>query len=1849
MPDLKLSLIITTDGKAAVTGIRQIRQEAEGVGTSAHAGATQAGAAFDGLWSKVGALGRNLSALLGIGFGAAMVKEAVMSGDAYNTLQARIQDATRAKGNYAATSQAVLEISQRTGAQLSTSVSLYQSLARSAGELGAKQADVLKLQETVQKLGVIGGAATANMNAGLLQFGQMLAGGVAHAEEMNSLLENIPAVAEAIAKGMGMTTGQLRAAVLEGKVLSQDVMRAILSQSGDVEARFKSMPASIERATTELDNAWSLFMGNLTKSSGLAQGLADIIHGTAQTLTEWGKELDPTKVKIQEIGTEISRLQGQINESSGQGLLFKWLHGSTDEMEKRIASLSQDLADLQGLTSHLGADPGMVQSWIDADQTLDEMIQTEKEMNAWFDAINGTAVNSATAAKSAWNEAALSMALDLEKVGQKIRSELEFGSKQTGASFYLEKELTLRTQIIELIAKGKVEEASALSASSVAYLSRAQAIGVDIDRLRGKEAAEEAAKKATSEHNKAMREAERDAKAEAREMESLSRSLRSIYEEIDPAVRETNALGDAQEILNQAMAAGILTQEEVTDTMKRLTYARSQEKKALDDEMEGYGRAQESADNLIASMEQEIALYGLKGRELAITTALARTDVGVTAEQAEKIRELAGRLYDMEEASRVAAEASQPFKEAWNGALQSVDGAFERLFESGFRNFKEFAASLKQSFLKLIADLVYAAAKQQIVIALGMGSAGAAGTANAATGTQGLVGDAMNAISLVNAGNTLSASGGMYTGISNAVASIASGAVVSGFTTGIGIALENIGAAGYFGAMSATMSAAGSAAASGAIGTATGMAIPYVGWVIAAVAALAAIFGGQGDTTPDLTLRQGAYRMNPDLGTQFEDTGSDRNNLAGYIQDAFGGFFFGTQHADLDAQTKQKIAEAMKAYGASFDLIATLLSDNMVDAASQAVADLEKIKVEHPSKWDDAMAEFFKARMDAVFQAVGGELQGLYDTFVADVDFANAGQVLQLATSIAAVTNATGPLKETLTALIDPTRTNAAAIAELAQKDEIYAATLVRLGVEIAGVNEILDALGAQMLPLNEIGAAAADALIQLAGGMENLTNASRYFYEHFYTEEERRARIIEQGQAAAAAFSDQYKDLIAASGAAADGVIDTGAELRAFVESLDLTTEAGRAAYLAAMALAPSIVAITDAMNAAGAAADNATQSMMQSGGPGSGFGFQQPGSSPPPPGTSGGGLQSGSGFGFQQPGDTTPQAPIGGETPGSSVPDIGTWQPWHDAGSASGGGGSGGGSLPDFSAQLADFMAGIQAGLDKLQLSDFDYSLKALGLEFDALRAKAEALGASAEDMALIDELEGLRESELRAAEAARLAADAARAAAGDLERVGALGSAMNDVQDQLAKLQLSDTDYALRELSINMAALRAQIIALGGSAEDLALVDQLEALRLAQIEAAAAAEAARQAEEAQAEAERQAREQAEAAYEALATAEKQAQQELDALADAMEEFNRAVQSVRDDIAGSVLSILRDQPGWSEADYQRQRITQLRQRIDQASGLEQIALIGELQEAILARYQAERAELEATATQQTDLYSAMEQAHQAELQHYQDVTVALRDLAKYVDSLKLDDRLSTLTPFQKLEEAQRQFYATLGLAQGGDAQAIRDLSGAASAYLQDARAYFASGEQYTAIFDAVTQALEALTGQNVAAPMGEDEWRDFMASLQSTQTDAVVDLSGIQDQALTELQALDELLTILTGEQALAAQEQQAAILETLQESRDAFASFAGEMPEDLAQAADDIGAATDNAAERITSAITSAIQSMDQHLADTNAQVSANTQAIAGLQAQLAALAAQNAALAAQNAQLQAQLDSNTANLA
>jgi len=211
--------------------------------------------------------------------------QAIRAADQYRVLQGRIAQATRDTGDFMSVSRELFEVSQRTGTALETNVALFQRMAIGAREFGAANADILKVTEAVQKLGIIGGASQSAIAAGTLQLAQGMAAGVLRAEEFNSVIENLPEVAQAIAKGMGMTVGEIRKAVLEGEVLSRDVFVSLLDQAGQVEERFSAVPTSLAQATQKLSDSFA-------KASGESQGLVETIGLITDGIDVLGQHMD---------------------------------------------------------------------------------------------------------------------------------------------------------------------------------------------------------------------------------------------------------------------------------------------------------------------------------------------------------------------------------------------------------------------------------------------------------------------------------------------------------------------------------------------------------------------------------------------------------------------------------------------------------------------------------------------------------------------------------------------------------------------------------------------------------------------------------------------------------------------------------------------------------------------------------------------------------------------------------------------------------------------------------------------------------------------------------------------------------------------------------------------------------------------------------------------------------------------------------------------------------------------------------------------------------------------------------------------------------------------------------------------------------------------------------------------------------------------------------------------------------------------------------------------------------------------------------------------------------------------
>ena len=237
-----------------------------------------------------------LRTFVGIGIATAFVagiKGVAEQADQYRILEARIRVATLSTGDYNSVSARVFAISQKNGTSLKETIKLFQNLARVAPELDANNDQMLDLLDLVQKVGITSGASFVDMKFAMRQFAQSMASGIVRAEEFNSIVENTPELAFQIAKGMGLTLGQLRLAVIEGRVLSTEVFDAINKQGREINLIFRGFPRSIEQAKTALDAGFGRSISKLNEELAFGTDeFADTLDNAAKSLASFAEDDD---------------------------------------------------------------------------------------------------------------------------------------------------------------------------------------------------------------------------------------------------------------------------------------------------------------------------------------------------------------------------------------------------------------------------------------------------------------------------------------------------------------------------------------------------------------------------------------------------------------------------------------------------------------------------------------------------------------------------------------------------------------------------------------------------------------------------------------------------------------------------------------------------------------------------------------------------------------------------------------------------------------------------------------------------------------------------------------------------------------------------------------------------------------------------------------------------------------------------------------------------------------------------------------------------------------------------------------------------------------------------------------------------------------------------------------------------------------------------------------------------------------------------------------------------------------------------------------------------------------------
>jgi len=225
----------------------------------------------------------NLTMAVGIVVGALVGMSSLA--DTQTQIASKIKLVTDNMEEQAYLSERLYNLSQKTRSQNEATVELYTRLTRYTKELNLTQEELFRITESVNKSITLSGGSASSAQAAIIQFNQAMASGVLRGEELNSVMEQAPRLAEAIAKGMGVTIGKLREMGKEGQLTSKAVAEALLSQSNSIDSEYGKMTKTVSQSWTVLVNAIGRYVGEKDRATGasasIAEGLINISENMA--------------------------------------------------------------------------------------------------------------------------------------------------------------------------------------------------------------------------------------------------------------------------------------------------------------------------------------------------------------------------------------------------------------------------------------------------------------------------------------------------------------------------------------------------------------------------------------------------------------------------------------------------------------------------------------------------------------------------------------------------------------------------------------------------------------------------------------------------------------------------------------------------------------------------------------------------------------------------------------------------------------------------------------------------------------------------------------------------------------------------------------------------------------------------------------------------------------------------------------------------------------------------------------------------------------------------------------------------------------------------------------------------------------------------------------------------------------------------------------------------------------------------------------------------------------------------------------------------------------------------------
>jgi tape measure domain-containing protein len=772
-----LGIRITTDGaRQAVSSLSDVERQSRRTERAARESVSafeRVSGSLSGVSGAASAFGR----VYGVLIGALATNKIIEVADAFTNVASRLNLATGSIEKAAIAQQRLFEISQQTRNSYLASADVFARFATSTQQLGISQDRLFGVTKTLNQAITLSGSSAQSAQAAMIQLGQGIAAGALRGEELNSVLEQTPAVARAIADGLGVPVGALKKLGEQGKITSEAVIQALEKMAVKVDSDFNRTTVTVGQAFTQVGNSAGQLISTVDKATGATGALA-------KSMTELSKVIDEVAANP-ETAAQLKSISGVMSDFADRA--------------KLTAGYMLDLfVTAQKLTTLpiFGALFGNTEKSLEGIRARQAELNQQREGAGFYE--RGGIDRELAALKEAEARALLNQALDLEavrrdKVAQKAIEQTKAATAET------EEQKKAREEYEKLIAAVR---------SKIAFQEQEIKLGRELteaERLRfeGAQAADKA--NLTGARRKTYLQ---DIEQQALNAELIAQQREGIKLR-EEMTKRTNEYNEGQ-------------QKRLEDVVKA-TEKVAQETAEIELQTASIGKSKEEIQQLLIAREnqriEQLETMANNAEELEGNTALAKS----YREQAKAVRDLQaarGRLGARQAEQDVADRQKKAFEGLYTDLQRGITDALFRGFERGKGFLQSFKDAIRNAFKSFIIKFAVQPVIGSVISGIA-GSLGFSGLAQAATkelgsfGSFGGIGGASGGAAGSSGGFGLAEAGGLksiYDGIAGGVQGLSNGATVAGFKLSklAGFADDTAASIGNFaGSATTAISAAG--------------------------------------------------------------------------------------------------------------------------------------------------------------------------------------------------------------------------------------------------------------------------------------------------------------------------------------------------------------------------------------------------------------------------------------------------------------------------------------------------------------------------------------------------------------------------------------------------------------------------------------------------------------------------------------------------------------------------------------------------------------------------------------------------------------------------------------------------------------------------------------------------------------------------------------------------------------------------------------------------------------------------------------------------------------------------------